>query len=214
MTVTVDEPRWPDQAAWRHRASLWKYYKASQLPWNRLRLAIALLRRDVYARSPLSGNALRMFGDGRLSLGRGTVFESGVTLSSVAGQIRIGQDTYVSRGATIGAILRIEIGDHVLIGPGCYITDADHRFSDLEAPVSGQGMIAKGPTVIGDNVWLGANVVVTSGVTVGRRSVIGANSVVTRDVPEFSIATGIPARVVDTVAVEETPVGISGAPGP
>jgi acetyltransferase-like isoleucine patch superfamily enzyme len=214
VTVTVEEPRWPDHAVVRHRASLWKYYKAAQLPWNRLRLAIALLRRDAYARGPLSGNALRMLREGRLDLGRGAVFESGVTLSSVAGRIRIGEDAYVSRGVTIGAGSLVEIGDHVLIGPGCYITDADHRFSDLEDPVPSQGMTAKGPTVIGDNVWLGANVVVTSGVTVGRRSVIGANSVVTRDIPELSIATGIPASVVATVSADEKPVVVEGVPRP
>jgi acetyltransferase-like isoleucine patch superfamily enzyme len=53
--------------------------------------------------------------------------------------------------------------------------------------------------VLGDNVWLGANVVVTSGVRIGRRSVIGANSVVTQDVPEFSIAAGAPATVLRTI---------------
>ncbi|HWC28179.1 MAG TPA: DapH/DapD/GlmU-related protein, partial [Solirubrobacteraceae bacterium] len=59
-----------------------------------------------------------------------------------------------------------------------------------------------GPTRIGDNVWLGANVVVTSGVTIGERCVIGANSVVTQDVPPFSIAAGAPAKVLRGVTYE------------
>ena len=61
------------------------------------------------------------------------------------------------------------------------------------------GFTSKGPTRIGDNVWCGANVVVTSGVTIGERSVIGANSVVTQDIPPYSIAAGAPAKVLQQV---------------
>ena len=66
-------------------------------------------------------------------------------------------------------------------------------------PVPWQGFTSKGPTRLGDNVWCGANVVVTSGVTIGERCVIGANSVVTTDLPAFSIAAGVPARVLRAV---------------
>jgi acetyltransferase-like isoleucine patch superfamily enzyme len=62
-----------------------------------------------------------------------------------------------------------------------------------------QGFSSKGPTRLGANVWLGANVVVTSGVTIGKRCVIGANSVVTTDIPAYSIAAGVPARVIRAV---------------
>jgi acetyltransferase-like isoleucine patch superfamily enzyme len=97
---------------------------------------------------------------------------------------------------TVGAVGLVEIGDFALIGPGCYITDVNHRFDDLTIPVPDQGMSSKGATVLEDNVWLGAHVVVTSGVRIGRRAVIGANSVVTQNIPEFSMATGIPAKVM------------------
>jgi acetyltransferase-like isoleucine patch superfamily enzyme len=59
-----------------------------------------------------------------------------------------------------------------------------------------QGFTSNGPTRVGDNVWCGAHVVITSGVTVGERSVIGANSVVTDTIPPFSVAAGVPARVL------------------
>ncbi len=65
-----------------------------------------------------------------------------------------------------------------------------------------QGFTSKGPTRIGDNVWCGAHVVVTSGVTIGERCVIGANSVVTDDIPPFSIAAGAPARVHEDDRIE------------
>ena len=79
---------------------------------------------------------------------------------------------------------------------GCFITDGNHRFDDPDRPVPWQGFVSKGPTRVGDNVWCGANVVVASGVTIGERCVIGANSVVTQDVPAFSIAAGAPATVL------------------
>ena len=140
-----------------------------------------------------------MLRQGRLEIGRGSVLESGVTLQSTNGRIRLGQRVYLSRGVTVGAVGLVEIGDFTLVGPGSYITDADHRFSEQTLPVPDQGMSSQGATVIEDNVWLGANVVVTSGVRIGRRSVIGANSVVTRDVPQFSIAAGVPAKVVSVI---------------
>jgi acetyltransferase-like isoleucine patch superfamily enzyme len=79
------------------------------------------------------------------------------------------------------------------------VTDADHRFDDPNRPVPWQGITTKGPTRVGDNVWCGAHVVITSGVTVGERSVIGANSVVTEGIPPFSVAAGVPARVLRRV---------------
>ena len=82
---------------------------------------------------------------------------------------------------------------------GCFVTDGNHRFDDPDRPVTWQGFTTKGPTRIGDNVWCGANVVITSGVTIGERCVIGANSVVTTDLPAGSIAAGSPARVLKAI---------------
>jgi acetyltransferase-like isoleucine patch superfamily enzyme len=194
---TIEPPRWPGAGEARSRLRLWFHYESERLPWNQLRLSVAYWRRDVYARRPRQGNPLRMLRQGRLQIGRGTVIESNTTLrdASPSGQIRIGQRVYVSRGVTIGAVELVEIGDYCLIGPGCYITDSDHRHDDATVPVPDQGLVVKGPTVIEDNVWLGANVVVTSGVRIGARSVIGANSVVTSDIPPHSVAIGTPATV-------------------
>jgi acetyltransferase-like isoleucine patch superfamily enzyme len=82
------------------------------------------------------------------------------------------------------------------------VTDSSHRFDDPKLPVPWQGFTSKGPTRIKDNVWCGAGVVVTSGVTIGERCVIGANSVVTTDIPAFSVAAGVPARVLREISYE------------
>ncbi len=159
-----------------------------------------MMRRRAFARWPLHGNVLEMLRDDRLRIGEHTLFEPGVWLTSNApGRISIGSGAFLNLGVMVAALELVEIGDHCMLANGCVVTDADHRFDDPTLPVTWQGFSGRGPTRIGDNVWCGANVVVTSGVTVGRRCVIGANSVVTRDVPPFSIAVGAPARVVGEV---------------
>jgi acetyltransferase-like isoleucine patch superfamily enzyme len=170
------------------------------MPWSRTQLSVLLLRRGVFLRRPFHGNALKLLHEGRLEIGRGTVLESNVTIHSDSGRVRLGKRVYLSRGVTVGSVELVEIGDFALIGPGCYITDGDHRHSDVSLPVPDQGMVSKGPTILEDNVWLGANVVVTSGVRIGSRSVVGANSVVTRDIPAGSVATGVPAQVVTSIS--------------
>ena len=111
----------------------------------------------------------------------------------------IGEGTFLNIAVMVAAAQRVEIGSHCMLANGCFVTDANHRFDDPDRPVPWQGFTSKGPTRIGDNVWLGANVVVTSGVTIGERCVIGANSVVTQDIPPFSIAAGAPAKVLRAV---------------
>jgi galactoside O-acetyltransferase len=90
---------------------------------------------------------------------------------------------------------KITIGNDVLIGPNTVIRAADHRFSDFGRPIVEQGHIG-GSIDIGDDVWIGANAVILPNVRIGRGTVIGAGSVVNADVPDYSVAVGVPARVV------------------
>src|SRR2546423_1777027 len=78
---------------------------------------------------------------------------------------------------------RITIGSHCMFANYCFVADADHRYDDATVPVTWQGMQPKGPVKIEDNCWFGTNCVVTGGVTIGERTVVGANSVVTKDLP-------------------------------
>jgi len=97
----------------------------------------------------------------------------------------------------------VEIGEHCMLANGCFVSDAAHRYDDPDRPVPWQGFTSKGPTQIGANCWLGAHVVVTSGVSIGERCVVGAGSVVTHDIPPFSIAAGAPARVLKASSTAE-----------
>ncbi len=170
------------------------------MPWNRARIHFELAQRSSFARWPLHGNVLDMLREGRLELGEHVLFEPNVWLTAEApGRIRIGTGTFLNMGVQVAAKELVEIGAHCMFANGCFVTDADHRFDDPDKPVPWQGFTSKGPTRIGDNVWCGANVVIVSGVTVGERCVVGANSVVTRDLPPFSIAAGVPAKVIKKV---------------
>ena len=187
-------------AAARMWLAKWRWYQRSRLPWNRVALHLELARRESFARGPLHGNVLEMLREGRLVLGPHVLFEPGVWLTSDSGRIRIGSGTIMNLNVMVAAVHQVDIGAHCMFANGCLVTDGAHRFDDPDRPVPWQGFTTKGPTTIGDNVWFGANVVVTSGVRIGRRCVIGANSVVTSDVPDFSIAAGAPARVLGAVA--------------
>jgi acetyltransferase-like isoleucine patch superfamily enzyme len=178
----------------------WRWYERSSLPWNRARLHYELARRRAYSRRPIHGNVLEMLREGRLELGEHVLLEPNVWLTAPApGRIRIGAGSFLNLNVMVAAVELVEIGTHCMFANGCFITDGNHRFDDPDKPVAWQGFSTKGPTRVGDNVWCGANVVITSGVTVGERCVIGANSVVTTDLPPFSIAAGAPARVLRTI---------------
>jgi acetyltransferase-like isoleucine patch superfamily enzyme len=181
-------------------AQKWRWYERNSLPWNRAQIHWQMMRRRAFVRWPIHGNLLEALREGRLVVGENTLFEPGVWITAPApARVRIGAGTFLNLGVTVAALDLVEIGDHCMFANGCFITDADHRFDDPNRPVTWQGFQSKGPTRVGDNVWCGANVVITSGVTVGERCVIGANSVVASDIPPFSIAVGAPARVVKRV---------------
>ena len=188
MALTTDSLLWLQK---------WRFYERNSLPWNRARIHAELMRRRAFARWPLHGNVLEAMREGRLQIEPHVLLEPDVWLTAPApGRIEIGSGSFLNLGVMVAAAELVAIGEHCMFANGCFITDADHRFDDPERPVPWQGFTSKGPTRIGANVWCGAHVVITGGVTVGERCVIGANSVVTADVPPFSIAAGAPARVL------------------
>jgi acetyltransferase-like isoleucine patch superfamily enzyme len=193
-----------DLARARLWAQKWRWYERNSLPWNRAAIHWELMQRGAFARWPLHGNVLEALREGRLELGENVLLEPNVWLTAPEqARIRIGSGSFLNIGVMVAAFELVEIGRHCMFANGCFVTDANHRFDDLEKPVPYQGFTSKGPTRIGDNVWCGAHVVVTSGVTIGERCVIGANSVVTEDIPAFSIVAGAPARVLRSIRRQE-----------
>jgi acetyltransferase-like isoleucine patch superfamily enzyme len=110
--------------------------------------------------------------------------------------LELGDGTSLAGNCTIAAAASIRLGAHVLVARGVYVADHSHAFADRERPIILQGIDRIAPVVIEDGSWLGENVVVCPGVRIGRNAVVGANSVVTRDVPDHCVAVGAPARVI------------------
>ncbi len=107
-------------------------------------------------------------------------------------------DTFSSIGSncrisTTGGI--VNIGKYVFIAAYCYIGGGNHKIDRTDIPIAHQGFESRGGVTLGDDVWIGANTVISDGVTIGKGSIIGACSFVNKDIPEYSIAYGSPAVV-------------------
>lgn len=154
-----------------------------------------------------------------IRIGSGTMIGPDVALSAgmVPGQrcisdavVSIGDRCLIGRGSGIVGHLSIEIGDDVWTGHMVYITDQNHGYADLDAPISRQ-MPTERAVSIGDGCWLGHGSVILPGARIGRNVVIGANSVVTGEIPDYSVAVGAPARVIRRFGpVEATGEPVSG----
>ncbi len=132
-----------------------------------------------------------------VTIGQRSVFEDAVYLKVVNDHavLEFGEYVFVGRGSEFDVQERILIGNHTLIAPGCFITDHSHSISPA-VHVDQQPTISK-PVVIGNDVWVGANVTVLAGVRIGDGAIVGANSVVTRDVASMTIVGGTPARLLN-----------------
>jgi acetyltransferase-like isoleucine patch superfamily enzyme len=145
-----------------------------------------------------------IFNERYIHIGENTLIGPDISLSAgmVPGQecitnpvVSIGDRCLIGRGSGIVGHFSIEIGDDVWTGHNVYITDQNHGYEDVSLPISKQSQPERA-VKIGSGSWLGYGSVVLPGVTIGEHCVIGANSVVTRDVPSYSVAVGVPARVI------------------
>jgi acetyltransferase-like isoleucine patch superfamily enzyme len=180
---------------WRLWWAKRRWYERNHRRLRRWRIDRHAARGGFFVRHPVEGEILEALDEGRLTIGEGTLLEPGcwITLGPEA-RIEIGSGCFLNRNTMIAAYAEVVIGDHTMFANGCFVGDAEHRYDDLEIPITHQGFTTKGPVRIGSNCWLGVNCAVASGVTIGERCVIGANSVVTKDLPPRTLAAGAPAR--------------------
>ena len=113
-----------------------------------------------------------------------------------AAKLTIKSHAGIGMGAHISAARQVVIEEYVFLGRNVYISDHAHAYEDVALPIAEQGINRIAPVTIGRETWLCENVVVLPGVTIGKHCVIGANSVVNRSIPDFSVAVGAPARVI------------------
>lgn len=132
----------------------------------------------------------------RFSLGKRSVVESFSCVNNAVGDVTIGDNSRIGLHNTI--IGPVQIGHNVIIAQGVVASGLNHGFSDSNQTIDSQP-VTTNPIVIEDDVWVGANSVITAGVHIGRHVIIGAGSVVTHDIPDHSLAVGSPAKVIRSI---------------
>ena len=195
----------------------------AHLGWPWLCAKLSILWRNIYAAYvkqrfgrcgsvALSSTRLHLSGMKHMTLGHNVEIGFDVRLQCLdrwdnAGQrftprLIIHDHVVLAPLSRVGCINHVEIGEYTTMGARCYITDHTHggtTRAELEMPPRHRPLVSRGPVKIGRCVHLGEGVCVMPGVTIGDYSVIGAGSVVTRDIPPYSIAVGSPAKVIKTI---------------
>ena len=129
------------------------------------------------------------------TLGKYAVIECTGVLRNVGNSLKIGNNVGINHYCFIGVRGNITIGDNVIFGPRVNIFSENHNFDRLDISIKNQG-VTKEDTIIGNDVWIGASVSIMPGVKVGNGCVIAAGSVVTKDIVDFSVVAGVPAKII------------------
>jgi len=137
-------------------------------------------------------------GDGSgISIGDNTVISRNTILRTKDGTISIARGSGVGSNCVLASASTLEIGENLLMAScACLLAGGQHAFDRVDVPIVSQGMVSKGGITIGNNVWIGTRVTVLDGVRIGDEAVIGACSLVNKDIPAYAIAHGTPAKMV------------------
>lgn len=135
-----------------------------------------------------------------LEIGSKNMIARNVQLSAKGGCIKIGANVGIGSNCVIhaGKTNVVQIGNNALIAPYVYIGGTRYHFDRLDIPIDEQGPAPQGGVTIGDDVWIGAGTVIVDGIKIGNHAIIGAGAVVTKDVPEYAIVGGVPAKILSS----------------
>lgn len=168
----------------------------------------------IHPTAKVNFRGIRIYRGTRLEIGEGSIVEGSVVSERDGACIIIGKNTFIG-GSLIASATKIEIGDDVLISWGCNIVDHNshpigwqQRKNDVRDWYMGSAHkdwshVLMKPVRIGDKAWLGLRVIILKGVEIGEGAVVAAGSVVTKDVPSWTIAAGNPAKVIREIPIEE-----------
>ena len=179
--------------------------------WNRIWFLPVRLRLKRCGKGTFFESFFNIEGAGFISLGSHVRAKPRLHIAAISRhnnksyspEIVIGNDVSINYDVHIASINKIVIGDGTLIASKVFITDHMHGQADskeaLELPPSSRPLHSKGPVIIENNVWVGEGCCILPGVRIGRNSIIGANAVVTKDVPAYSVVGGVPAEIIRNV---------------
>lgn len=192
MNLTKIKDRINRSPAWKRRIHrlmfcnarprLWVKWLLNPLVFHHGKKAV-IRRQTVMNVSPIN----------RFRLGTRSTIEEYSIVDNGVGDVIIGDYTRIGLRCTI--IGPVQIGNHVILAQNIAISGLNHCYENPHLPIHQQG-VSTAPILIGDDSWIGANSVVTAGTHIGRHVVVGAGSVVTKDLPDYSIAVGNPAKVI------------------
>jgi len=179
------------------------------LPFNFLRQSFRIIKRKAYEFLPIFSNKVSVhpstaigfhakvqnIGGGSIEIGKNCSILDYVMVLTYGGNIKIGNNVSIHHYSMIYGTGGLKIGNDVRIAAHVVITPAGHVFDKKDIPIRLQGATLKG-IVVGDDVWIGSNATILDGVVIGKGCVIGAGSVVTKSLPDYSVAAGVPARVI------------------
>ncbi|MGQ0831192.1 MAG: acyltransferase [Microthrixaceae bacterium] len=186
-----------------HRLWEWLRWAGGIGPQHRLGRRFASFGEGALICFPPGDNA----GVEHIALGAATLIASNVTMSvgMAPGQplppgatspvLRIGSRCLIGRGSHLVAHRSIDIGDDVITGPNCYLTDQNHVYADPDVPI-GRQWPTDDPVAIGSGSWLGAGAIILPGTRLGRNTVVAAGSVVRGEFPDHAVLAGVPAKLV------------------
>lgn len=127
------------------------------------------------------------------AIGDGSTVEDFATVNNGVGAVHIGKHSRIGLGNVI--IGPVTIGNYVMLAQNIVVSGLNHQYQNIAVPISLQP-VSTAPIVIEDECWIGANAVITAGVTIGKHSVVAGGAVVTKSVPPYSVVAGNPAKVI------------------
>ena len=131
-----------------------------------------------------------------LRLGKRAIVSRNCIVQGKTGPVAIGENTDIGVNTIITSVSGIFLEPSVLVAGNCYIGGSRYYAGRRDMPIMNQGWYSHGPIHIGEGSWIGAGVIVLDGVTIGKGCIVGAGAVVTRSLPDYSVSTGVPAKVI------------------
>lgn len=158
---------------------------------------LKLLKSHSFIKLFFRGDAQRLFHSKSIDIGNNVYIGRNSWLSILDGaKFKIGDNTHINIDFVVAVSSSVEIGKNVLIADRVFISDTEHGYLNLEVPILQQPMLPGLSVKIEDDCWIGINACILKNVTIGKHSVVGAGSVVTRSIPPYSVACGNPAKII------------------